>query len=145
MPAFSRHPHSARTNLNVGAESTATPARSAPASESASCLRFGNNNHYNSLRLNSAIGYITPKDMLAGRRQEIHAERDRKLEEVRNSGRFVGSRLREERRSPGLRAAEASDEVNYLWNSVCVESLAEAFWATVRHAHLLSSGQAGEH
>ena len=39
--------------------------------------------HYNNIRLNSAIGYITPKDMLAGRQQEIHAERDRKLEEAR--------------------------------------------------------------
>lgn len=39
--------------------------------------------HYNKVRLNSAIGYITPKDMLAGRQQEIHAERDRKLEEAR--------------------------------------------------------------
>ena len=39
--------------------------------------------HYNDFRLNSAIGYITPKDMLAGRQQEIHAERDRKLEEAR--------------------------------------------------------------
>ena len=36
--------------------------------------------HYNKVRLNSAIGYITPKDMLTGRQQEIHAERDRKLE-----------------------------------------------------------------
>ena len=39
--------------------------------------------HYNNVRLNSAIGYITPKDMLAGRQQEIHAERDRKLKEAR--------------------------------------------------------------
>ena len=39
--------------------------------------------HYNNVRLHSAIGYITPKDMLAGRQQEIHAERDRKLEEAR--------------------------------------------------------------
>ena len=39
--------------------------------------------HYNDVCLNSAIGYITPKDMLAGRQQEIHAERDRKLEEAR--------------------------------------------------------------
>jgi len=39
--------------------------------------------HYNNVRLNSAIGYITPMDMLAGRQQEIHAERDRKLEEAR--------------------------------------------------------------
>jgi hypothetical protein len=26
--------------------------------------------HYNNVRLNSAVGYITPKDMLAGRQQE---------------------------------------------------------------------------
>ncbi|MFZ0879041.1 MAG: integrase core domain-containing protein, partial [Candidatus Acidiferrales bacterium] len=36
--------------------------------------------HYNNVRSNSAIGYITPKDMLAGHQQEIQAERDRKLE-----------------------------------------------------------------
>ena len=39
--------------------------------------------HYNNVRLNSAIGYITPKDMLAGRQKEIHAERDRKPESAR--------------------------------------------------------------
>jgi putative transposase len=39
--------------------------------------------HYNNVRLNSAIGYITPKDMLAGRQQEIQAHRDRKLEAAR--------------------------------------------------------------
>jgi hypothetical protein len=33
--------------------------------------------------LNSAISYITPKDMLAGHQQEIQAERDRKLEATR--------------------------------------------------------------
>jgi hypothetical protein len=39
--------------------------------------------HYNNVRLNSATGYITSKDMLAGRQQKIHAERDRKLEVAR--------------------------------------------------------------
>ena len=39
--------------------------------------------HYNNVRPNSATGYITPKDMLTGRQQEIHAERDRKLEGAR--------------------------------------------------------------
>ena len=39
--------------------------------------------HYNNVRLNSATCYITPKDMLAGRQQEIHSERDRKLEAAR--------------------------------------------------------------
>jgi len=42
--------------------------------------------HYNNVRLNSAIGYITPKDMLAGYQQEIQAERDRKLEAAREQG-----------------------------------------------------------
>ena len=39
--------------------------------------------HYNTARLHSAIGYVTPQDMLAGRQAEIHATRDRKLEEAR--------------------------------------------------------------
>jgi putative transposase len=39
--------------------------------------------HYNNVRLNSAIGYITPKNTLAGRRQEIQSARDRKLDEAR--------------------------------------------------------------
>jgi putative transposase len=39
--------------------------------------------HYNTVRLHSAIGYVTPHDMLAGRQAEIHATRDRKLEAAR--------------------------------------------------------------
>ena len=38
---------------------------------------------YNEQRLHSAIGYITPQAMLEGRRAEIHAARDRKLELAR--------------------------------------------------------------
>jgi putative transposase len=38
---------------------------------------------YNNVRLHSAIGYVTPMDMLAGRQVEIHTERDRKLEAAR--------------------------------------------------------------
>jgi putative transposase len=38
---------------------------------------------YNSVRLHSAIGYLTPKDKLEGRAQEIFAARDRKLAEAR--------------------------------------------------------------
>lgn len=37
---------------------------------------------YNEVRLHSAIGYITPRDMLEDRAKEIHAERARKLEEL---------------------------------------------------------------
>jgi putative transposase len=39
--------------------------------------------HYNHERLHSSIGFITPADMLAGRAEEIWANRDRKLEEAR--------------------------------------------------------------
>jgi transposase InsO family protein len=39
--------------------------------------------HYNQMRLHSAIGYVTPADMLAGRQKEIHEARDRKLEQAR--------------------------------------------------------------
>lgn len=40
-------------------------------------------NHYNTVRLHSAFGFVTPADMLAGRQSEIHAARDRKLEQAR--------------------------------------------------------------
>ncbi|MBP8132615.1 MAG: transposase family protein [Candidatus Hydrogenedentes bacterium] len=42
---------------------------------------------YNTQRLHSAIGYVTPLDMIAGRQAQIHAERDRKLEAAREQRR----------------------------------------------------------
>lgn len=39
--------------------------------------------HYNTARLHSAIGYVTPKDKLDGREKDIHDARDRKLAEAR--------------------------------------------------------------
>jgi putative transposase len=41
--------------------------------------------HYNTVRLHSAIGYVTPADRLAGRHLEIFVERDRKLELARQN------------------------------------------------------------
>ncbi|SPE30657.1 hypothetical protein SBA6_130017 [Candidatus Sulfopaludibacter sp. SbA6] len=49
--------------------------------------------HYNNVRLNSAVGYVTPKDMLAGREQEIHAQRDRKLEAARKQRQAIQPRI----------------------------------------------------
>ena len=40
-------------------------------------------NRYNTVRLHSAIGYITPLDKLEGRETQIFAERDHKLEQAR--------------------------------------------------------------
>jgi putative transposase len=39
--------------------------------------------HYNTVRLHSALGYVTPKDKLEGREQALFAARDRKLEQAR--------------------------------------------------------------
>ncbi len=40
--------------------------------------------HYNNVRLHSAIGYVTPADKLAGKEQAIFDQRDRKLAEARD-------------------------------------------------------------
>lgn len=44
--------------------------------------------HYNTIRLHSAIGYIAPADFLAGRSTAIWAERDQKLEAAREARRI---------------------------------------------------------
>ena len=44
--------------------------------------------HYNAVRLHSAIGYVAPKDMLEGRAKIIHEQRDRKLEQARERRRL---------------------------------------------------------
>ena len=60
--------------------------------------------HYNTVRLHSAIGYVTPTDKLHGRDQEIFKERDRKLEEARE--------LRKQKRQqafPGISSSGKAD------------------------------------
>jgi putative transposase len=44
--------------------------------------------HYNGVRLHSAIGYVCPNDFLAGRQAEIHQARDQKLEAAREARRL---------------------------------------------------------
>jgi putative transposase len=44
--------------------------------------------HYNDVRLHSAIGYIAPRDFLAGRSKEIWSERDSRLEAARERRRL---------------------------------------------------------
>lgn len=55
--------------------------------------------HYNYVRLHSAIGYIIPKDRLAGRHGEIFAQRDRKLVEARERRKLV-RQAEHERQAP---------------------------------------------
>ena len=58
---------------------------------------------YNERRLHSALGYITPKDMLAGRQKEIHEERDRKLAEAREHRAQVRRKMRQQSVATGAR------------------------------------------
>jgi putative transposase len=60
--------------------------------------------HYNNLRLHSAIGYVTPKDKLLGYDVVIHAERDRKLAEAREKR----QQMRQTRRQHQDGAADSS-------------------------------------
>src|SRR5207245_1393850 len=71
--------------VKVGVHPTLTICASAPLTrEDALRLIQTYVDHYNTVRLHSAIGYVTPHDMLVGRQAEIHAARDRKLEEARH-------------------------------------------------------------
>jgi hypothetical protein len=56
--------------------------------------------HYNRVRLRSALGYVTPADKLAGHENEIFARRDCKLEEARQ-------------RRKARRAAERIDSIDF--------------------------------
>ena len=50
--------------------------------------------HYNTVRLHSAISYITPSDKLAGREEQIFEKRDRKLAEARELRRWQRQKQR---------------------------------------------------
>lgn len=63
--------------------------------EDARRLLQGYVDHYNRVRLHSALGYVTPEDKLEGRDREIFAERDRKLEAAREIRQQRRQELRE--------------------------------------------------
>jgi putative transposase len=50
--------------------------------------------HYNTVRLHSAVGFVTPADMLAGRQAEILTARDRNWKKRASNSKSAGSRRR---------------------------------------------------
>lgn len=68
---------------------------------------------YNNVRLPSAIGYVTPKDMLARRQVEIHTERDCSWKPPDSNVRVAACNLREERsgQPPRCRIAGEVDRI----------------------------------
>ena len=71
--------------------------------EDARRLVAGYVEHYNTVRLHSAIGYVTPQDKLDGREAAIFAERDRKLEAARHlrKARRASSQMPETQKESG--------------------------------------------
>jgi hypothetical protein len=64
--------------------------------------------HYNLVRLHSAIGYVTPADKLLGLEPVIHAERDRKLDEARQLRRQKRQAARDHDNQPDKLAGSTS-------------------------------------
>jgi putative transposase len=64
--------------------------------EDARRLVAGYVQHYNEIRLHSAIGFVTPKDKLEGREKEIFVARDHKLETAREQRKQRRQAAREE-------------------------------------------------
>jgi len=62
--------------------------------------------HYSTVRLHSAIGYVTPKDMLERRQLQIFTERDRKLQAARQQ------RRRSRQQAAAEAGAATATEVN---------------------------------
>ncbi len=62
--------------------------------------------HYNTVRLHAAIGYVTPADKLLGLEPVIHSERDRKLEAARQRRQHLRQAARDN--ADPLRHAEPS-------------------------------------
>jgi transposase InsO family protein len=58
--------------------------------------------HYNNERLHSAIGYVTPTDMMEGRQKQIHAARDSKLEQAREKRQLRRQQARPQTATGGL-------------------------------------------
>ena len=75
-------------------------------------------NEYNTVRLHSGLGYITPKDRLQGREQIIQAERQRKLAQAR-----VARQVAHRTAIPGVPAACPSPPVAELVTTMPVRIL----------------------
>ena len=82
---------------------------------------------YNDRRLHSAIGYITPSDMLAGKQKAIHEERDRKLEEAREAR----SKIRAQQAAARYIKDSRSEDKAMLGSNLSAESMPKASAAGV--------------
>jgi putative transposase len=69
--------------------------------------------YYNDVRLHSAIGYVTPKDRLQGRHEQIGAERDRKLAEARERRKQLRQAEHEQQQQPSQPTVPARPAIDF--------------------------------
>ena len=74
--------------------------------------------YYNTVRLHSAIGYVTPQDKLEGHEEVIFSERDRKLEAAREDRKNRRRALRECARS-GIISGAGLNGDRLCWGASC--------------------------
>jgi putative transposase len=91
--------------------------------------------HYNDHRLHSAIGYVAPRDMLEGRQEAIHAERDRKLEQAREER----ARKRAELRNMSYDESTRPEDRAMLGSNPSAESMSKASVVDALVSHLRRS------
>jgi hypothetical protein len=85
--------------------------------------------HYNNIRLNSAVGYITPKECSPGVRRRSTPRGIGSWRRRENSVRFVGSRLREKARALVSGQFRVTDEVYYCRGVSSRSSSASECWS----------------
>jgi putative transposase len=93
--------------------------------------------HYNSKRLHSAIGYITPSDKLEGNERYIFLERDRKLEQARENRKRKRAGF-ENRLSKNIFNNKGASAVDYgtkrRWSVAGTESIRNGVEVTLRRS-----------
>jgi putative transposase len=90
--------------------------------------------HYNTIRLHSAIGYVTPKDKLEGRDKDIFAQRDRKLAAARERRR-TQRQAKHERRSAAAEAARPSLDFAAIRVAVSLAAVLQLLGFQARSTH----------
>jgi hypothetical protein len=85
--------------------------------------------------IHSAIGYVAPRDMLEGRQEAIHAERDRKLEQAREERARKRAELRNVKYDEGTRPEDRA----MLGSNLSAESMSKASLADAASVTLAAS------
>ena len=103
--------------------------------------------HYNCVRLHSALSYIAPMDFLNGLAAQIWAERDRRLEQARSLRAQCRAQLRGQPRQPATSSGELASPLlmNFLGGFALNQNTSPALaWSGCRADTLTCRGRLAE-